>query len=46
MATSLAFGRQCVSAIASLRQCVRRKTDADIGIADLVNQRGIFGFVE
>lgn len=46
MATSLTFGRQCVSAIASLRQGVRRKTDADIGIADFVNQRGIFGFVE
>jgi len=46
MATSLTFGRQCVSAIASLRQCVGRETDADIGIADLINQRCIFGFVE
>ena len=46
MATSLAFGRQYVSAIASLRQCVGRETDTDIGIADLINQRCIFGFVE
>ena len=38
MATSLAFGRQCVATIACFRQCVGRKTDANIGIADLIDQ--------
>jgi hypothetical protein len=46
MATSLAFSRQCVPAIACLGQCVGRKTDADVGIADFFDQRRIFGFVE
>ena len=46
MATSLTFGRQCVSTIASLRQGVRRKTDADIGVADFFDQRRVFGVVE
>ena len=44
--TSLAFGCQCVSAIASLRQCVGRETNADIAVADFFDQVRIFCAVE
>lgn len=44
--TSLAFGCQCVSAIARLGQCVRGKTNADIAVADFFDQRCIFSVVE
>lgn len=44
--TSLAFGCQCVPAIARLGQCVRGKTNADIAVADIFDQRRIFAFVD
>jgi len=38
MATGFAFGCQCVSAIACLGQSVGCKTQADIAVADFVDQ--------
>lgn len=38
MATGFAFGCQCVPAIACLGQGVGRKTQADIAVADFVDQ--------